>query len=136
MASILSLPLHLVADVLRLLDGIHQPPPILLSHRIFYSALLDTPSLPLDILRTQISKNLFSLVIATRRSQKHVRDSSGIDVPDFLTEWCTDSPDDTGGYQPILPVVQALQIGHIHDVVLKFRDEFTLWSLRKLHGLS
>jgi len=54
MASILSLSLHLVADVLRLLDGIPQVPPILLSHQIFYSALLDTPSLPLDILRTQI----------------------------------------------------------------------------------
>ncbi|KAH7173541.1 uncharacterized protein B0J16DRAFT_350365 [Fusarium flagelliforme] len=136
MASILSLPLHLVADVLRLLDGIHQLPPILFSHRIFYSALLDTPSLPLDILRTQIPKNLFFLAIATHRSQKSVGDSSGMGVQGFRKKCCTDSPDDIGGNQLIIPVGNALQIAHIHDVVLQLRDEFTLRSLRKLHGLS
>ncbi|RFN53678.1 hypothetical protein FIE12Z_2019 [Fusarium flagelliforme] len=35
-----------------------------------------------------------------------------------------------------MPVGKALQIAHMHDVILQLRDEFTLWSLRKLHGLS
>lgn len=60
----------------------------------------------------------------------------GIAVQDFLTKCCTDSPDDIGGNQLIVPVGKALQIAHIHEVVLYPRDESTLRSLRKLHGLS
>jgi len=60
----------------------------------------------------------------------------GIAVQDFLTKFCTDSPDDIGGNQLIMPVGKALQIAHIHDVVLHSQDEFTLKSSCKLHSLS
>jgi hypothetical protein len=49
---------------------------------------------------------------------------------------CTGPPGDIGGNQLIMPVGKALQIAYIYDVALQLWDEFTLWSLRKLHGLS
>ncbi|KAM5354235.1 hypothetical protein ACJ41O_000885 [Fusarium nematophilum] len=136
MAPISSLPLHLVADILRLLDNIQQLPPVLLSHRIFYSALLDTPSLPLDILRSQISDNLLPLAIAAYTSQKNIRDLKGIDAEGFLTK-CYDNPlqDVTSG-QAHLTLAQALQVGRIDDSLSELRDEFTLCSLRRLYGVN
>ncbi|KAF4464336.1 hypothetical protein FALBO_8837 [Fusarium albosuccineum] len=136
MASISSLPLHLVADILGLLDNIQQLPPVLLSHRIFYSALLDTPSLPLDILRTQIPENLLPLAVAAYTSQKSIRDLNGIDAETFLTK-CYDQPlQDVGGHQLHLTLAQALQVGRIDDALSELRDEFTLCSLRRLYGVN
>ncbi|KAF4447100.1 hypothetical protein F53441_9331 [Fusarium austroafricanum] len=136
MASLSSLPLHLAADILRLMDNIEQLPPILLSHRIFYSALLDTPSLPLDILRKQIPNKLLPLAITAYRAQKAIRESSGISVEEFFTK-CYDNPFQNVDGGPFhLTVGQALQVGRIDDVLLGLRDEFTLCSLKKLHGVG
>ncbi|RSL85790.1 hypothetical protein CEP51_003143 [Fusarium floridanum] len=132
MASITSLPLHLVADILRLLDNIQLLPPVVLSHRIFYSALLDTPSLPLDILRSQIPENLLPLAIAAYTSQKSVRDLHGLDAESFLTK-CYDTP--LGGLLH-LSLGQAIQVGRIDDALSELRDEFTLCSLRRLYGVN
>ncbi|KAJ4319554.1 hypothetical protein N0V84_006284 [Fusarium piperis] len=136
MASISSLPLHLVADILRLLDNIQLLPPVVLSHRIFYSALLDTPSLPLDILRSQIPENLLPLAVAAYTSQKSVRDLNGLDAEAFLTR-CYDSPlQDIHGGLLHLSLGQAVQVGRIDDALSELREEFTLCSLRRLYGVS
>ncbi|RMJ12571.1 hypothetical protein CDV36_007766 [Fusarium kuroshium] len=132
MASITSLPLHLVADILRLLDNIQLLPPVVLSHRIFYSALLDTPSLPLDILRSQIPENLLPLAIAAYTSQKSVRDLHGLDAESFLTK-CYDTP--LVGLLH-LSLDQAIQVGRIDDALSELREEFTLCSLRRLYGVN
>lgn len=136
MASITSLPLHLVADILRLLDNIQLLPPVVLSHRIFYSALLDTPSLPLDILRSQIPENLLPLAVAAYTSQKSVRDLHGLDAEAFLTR-CYDSPllNIHGGLLH-LSLGQAIQVGRIDDALSELREEFTLCSLRRLYGVN
>ncbi|KAJ4257554.1 hypothetical protein NW762_008678 [Fusarium torreyae] len=135
MASISSLPLHLVAEILQLLDNIQQLPPILLSHRLFYSAYLDTPALPLDILRSQIPDHLLPLAVAAYRSQKSIRDLNDIDVEGFLTK-CYDNPlRDVDGSQLHLSVGQALQIGRIDDAMSELREEFTSCSLSKLYGV-
>ncbi|RSL63079.1 hypothetical protein CEP54_005383 [Fusarium duplospermum] len=136
MASITSLPLHLVADILRLLDNIQLLPPVVLSHRIFYSALLDTPSLPLDILRSQIPENLLPLAVAAYTSQKSVRDLHGLDAEAFLTR-CYDSPlRNIHGGLLHLSLGQAIQVGRIDDALSELREEFTLCSLRRLYGVN
>lgn len=136
MASITSLPLHLVADILRLLDNIQLLPPVVLSHRIFYSALLDTPSLPLDILRSQIPENLLPLAVAAYTSQKSVRDLNGLDAEAFLTK-CYDSPlQSIDGGLLHLSLGQAIQVGRIDDALSELREEFTLCSLRRLYGVN
>ncbi|KAI8717504.1 hypothetical protein NCS52_00826400 [Fusarium sp. LHS14.1] len=136
MASITSLPLHLVADILRLLDNIQLLPPVVLSHRIFYSALLDTPSLPLDILRFQIPENLLPLAVAAYTSQKSVRDLNGLDAEAFLTK-CYDSPlQSIDGGLLHLSLGQAIQVGRIDDALSELREEFTLCSLRRLYGVN
>ncbi|KAJ9418490.1 hypothetical protein QL093DRAFT_2102502 [Fusarium oxysporum] len=108
MASILSLPLHLIADILRLLDNIQELPPILLSHRIFYSALLDTPSLPVDIIRNHIPDNLLPLAFTAFKSQTQIH----------------------------LTLGEALEVARVNDALSGLRDEFALCSLRKLHGVN
>lgn len=136
MAPITSLPLHLVADILRLLDNIQLLPPVVLSHRIFYSALLDTPSLPLDILRSQVPENLLPLAVAAYTSQKSVRDLNGLDAEAFLTR-CYDCPlQDVHGGLLHLSLGQALQVGRIDDALSELREEFTLCSLRRLYGVN
>lgn len=136
MASITSLPLHLVADILRLLDNIQLLPPVVLSHRIFYSALLDTPSLPLDILRSQIPENLLPFAVAAYTSQKSVRDLNGLDAEAFLTK-CYDSPlQSIDGGLLHLSLGQAIQVGRIDDALSELREEFTLCSLRRLYGVN
>jgi hypothetical protein len=136
MASISSLPLHLVADILRLLDNIQQLPPILLSHRIFYSALLDTPSLPVDIIRNQIPDNLLPQAFAAFKSQKSVRETSGISVEEFLTHCYDNSLQNVDGSQFHLTVGQALEVVRVNDALSGLRDEFALCSLKKLHGAN
>ncbi|KAF5620458.1 hypothetical protein F52700_11186 [Fusarium sp. NRRL 52700] len=136
MASILSLPLHLIADILRLLDNIQELPPILLSHRIFYSALLDTPSLPVDIIRSQIPDNLLPLAFAAFKSQKLVRETSGKSVEEFLTHYYNNSARNVDGSQLHLTVGEAVEVVKVNDALSGLRDEFALCSLRKLHGLN
>ncbi|KAF4341121.1 hypothetical protein FBEOM_4991 [Fusarium beomiforme] len=136
MASISSLPLHLVADILRLLHNVQQLPPVLLSHRIFYSALLDTPALPLDILRNQISDDLLPLAVTAFKSQKSIREASGTSVEVFLTN-CYDNPlQNVDGDQLHLSVGQALEVIRVNNALLDLRDEFALCSLKKLHGIN
>ncbi|KAF5025942.1 hypothetical protein F66182_1977 [Fusarium sp. NRRL 66182] len=136
MASITSLPLHLVADILGLLESVQQLPSVLLSHRIFYSALLDTPALPLDILRNQIPNNLLPLTLLAYKSQRSVRELNGISVEEFLTKCYNNPLQDADGDHLRLTVAQAFQIGYIDDTLSELRDEFALCSLRKLHGLN
>ncbi|KAM0561271.1 hypothetical protein ACHAPJ_003149 [Fusarium lateritium] len=135
MASISSLPLHLIAEILQLLDDIQQLPPILLSHRLFYSALLDTPALPRNILRNQIPDYLLPLAVAAYKSQKSTRDLNGIDVEGFLTKYYDNPLRDVDGSQLHLGVGQALQIGRIDDALSELREEFTSCSLSKLYGV-
>ncbi|PCD29167.1 hypothetical protein AU210_011708 [Fusarium oxysporum f. sp. radicis-cucumerinum] len=136
MASILSLPLHLIADILRLLDNIQELPPILLSHRIFYSALLDTPSLPVDIIRNHIPDNLLPLAFTAFKSQTSVRETSGISVEEFLTHCYNNSMRNVDGSQIHLTVGEALEVARVNDALSGLRDEFALCSLRKLHGVN
>ncbi|KAF4502269.1 hypothetical protein FAGAP_1509 [Fusarium agapanthi] len=136
MASILSLPLHLIADILRLLDNIQELPPILLSHRIFYSALLDTPSLPVDIIGSQIPDNLLPLAFTAFKSQKSVRETSSISVEEFLTHCYNNSMRNVDGSQLHLTVGEAVEVVRVNDVLSGLRDEFALCSLRKLHGVN
>ncbi|KAF5989306.1 hypothetical protein FBULB1_1049 [Fusarium bulbicola] len=136
MASILSLPLHLIADILRLLDNIQELPPILLSHRMFYSALLDTPSLPVDIIRSQIPDNLLPLAFTAFKSQKSVRETSSISVEEFLTHCYNNSVRNVDGSQLHLTVGEAVEVVRVNDALSGFRDEFALCSLRKLHGVN
>ncbi|KAI7764610.1 hypothetical protein LZL87_003815 [Fusarium oxysporum] len=136
MASILSLPLHLIADILRLLDNIQELPPILLSHPIFYSALLDTPSLPVEIIRNQIPDNLLPLAFTAFKSQQSVRETSGISVEEFLTHCYNNSMRNVDGSQLHLTVGEALEIVRVNDALSGLRDEFALCSLRKLHGVN
>lgn len=136
MASILSLPLHLIADILRLLDSIQELPPILLSHRIFYSALLDTPSLPVDIIRSQIPDNLLPLAFTAFKSQKSVRETSSVSVEEFLTHCYHNSTRNVDGTQLHLTVGEAVEIVRVDDALSSLRDEFASCSLRKLHGVN
>ncbi|KAF5250552.1 hypothetical protein FANTH_4189 [Fusarium anthophilum] len=136
MASILSLPLHLIADILRLLDNIQELPPILLSHRIFYSALLDTPSLPVDIIRSQIPDNLLPLAFTAFKLQKSVRETSSISVEEFLTHCYNNSMRNVDGSQLPLTVGEAVEVVRVNDELSGLRDEFALCSLRKLHGVN
>ncbi|KAF5631539.1 uncharacterized protein FTJAE_7871 [Fusarium tjaetaba] len=136
MASILSLPLHLIADILRLLDNIQELPPILLSHRIFYSALLDTPSLPVDIIRSQIPDNLLPLAFTAFKSQKSVRETNGISVQEFLTHDYNNSVRNVDGSQLHLTVSEATEVVRVNDALSGLRDEFALCSLRRLHRVN
>ncbi|KAF5987795.1 hypothetical protein FCOIX_849 [Fusarium coicis] len=136
MASILSLPLHLIADILRLLDNIQELPPILLSHRIFYSALLDTPSLPVDIIRSQIPDNLLPLAFTAFKSQKSVRETNCISVQEFLTHHYNNSARNVDGSQLHLTVGEATEVVRVNDALSGLRDEFSLCSLRSLHGVN
>ncbi|KAF5715090.1 hypothetical protein FMUND_7003 [Fusarium mundagurra] len=136
MASILSLPLHLIADILRLLDSIQELRPILLSHRIFYSALLDTPSLPVDIIRSQIPDNLLPLAFTAFKSQKSVRATDGISVEEFLTHRYNNSVRNADGSQLHLTVGEAVEVARVNDALSGLRDEFALCSLRKLHRVK
>ncbi|KAF5532407.1 hypothetical protein FMEXI_12457 [Fusarium mexicanum] len=136
MASILSLPLHLIADILCLLHNIQDLPPILLSHRIFYSALLDTPSLPVDIIRSQIPDNLLPLAFTAFKSQKSVRETSSISVEEFLTHCYNNSMRNVDGSQLHLTVGEAVEVVRVNDALSGLRDEFALCSLRKLHGVN
>ncbi|KAF4956156.1 hypothetical protein FGADI_3967 [Fusarium gaditjirri] len=136
MASILSLPLHLIADILRLLDHIQELPPILLSHRIFYSALLDTPSLPAEIIRNQIPDNLLPLAFTAFKSHQSVRETSGISVEEFLSHCYSNSVQNVDGSQLHLTVGEALEVVRVNDALSGLRDEFALCSLRKLHGVK
>ncbi|KAF5585476.1 hypothetical protein FPANT_7505 [Fusarium pseudoanthophilum] len=136
MASVLSLPLHLIADILRLLDNIQELPPILLSHRIFYSALLDTPSLPVDIIRSQIPDNLLPLAFTAFKSRKSVRETNGISVQEFLTHCYNNSVRNVDGSQLHLTVGEATEVVRVNDALSDLRDEFALCSLRKLHRVN
>ncbi|RBA20406.1 hypothetical protein FPRO05_08851 [Fusarium proliferatum] len=136
MASILSLPLHLIADILRLLDSIQELPPILLSHRIFYSALLDTPSLPVDIIRSQIHDNLLPLAFTAFKSQKSVRETRSVSVEEFLTHCYHNSMRNVDGTQFHLTVGEAVEVVRVDDALSSLRYEFASCSLRKLHGAN
>ncbi|KAF4982059.1 hypothetical protein FZEAL_2246 [Fusarium zealandicum] len=136
MASITNLPLHLVADILGLLDNIQQLSSVVLSHRIFHSALLDTPSLPLDILRTQIPENLLHLAVAAYTSKKSIRDVNGIGVEAYLTKFYGMPLQHVDGGRLRLTLAQALQISRIDSALSELRDEFTLCSLRRLYGVK
>ncbi|KAF5553866.1 hypothetical protein FNAPI_6641 [Fusarium napiforme] len=136
MASLLSLPLHLIADILRLLDNIQELPPILLSHRIFYSALSDTPSLPVDIIRSHIPDNLLPLAFTAFKSQKSVRATNGISVQEFLTHDYNNSVRNVDGSQLHLTVGEATEVVRVNDALSGLRDEFALCSLRRLHRVN
>ncbi|KAF5561651.1 hypothetical protein FPHYL_6057 [Fusarium phyllophilum] len=136
MASILSLPLHLIADILRLLHSIQELPSILLSHRIFYSALLDTPSLPVDIIRNQIPTNLLPLAFTAFTSHKSVRDRSDTSVEEFLTHCYNNSMRNVDGSQLHLTVGEAVEVVRVNDALSSLRDEFAWCTLRKLYGVN
>ncbi|KAH6989306.1 hypothetical protein BKA56DRAFT_476798 [Ilyonectria sp. MPI-CAGE-AT-0026] len=134
MATISSLPLHLLADILRMVDNVQHLPAVLLSHRIFYTAFLDAPSLPADILRLQLPDHLLPLALAAYASQKSVRDKNGLDANQFLTE-CYDKPFNAlGGHYITLD--QALHISRLDDALTELRSEFCESTLQKLYGLG
>jgi hypothetical protein len=135
MASILSLPLHLIAGILSLLDNIQQLPSILLSHPVFYSAILETPTLPLDILHRTIPSSLLPLAVATYESQSAIRESHGLGVEAFLVECYGNAPRDINGGQLRLSVAQALQLDNVYGAISELSNEFALCSLRRIHGL-
>lgn len=134
MATISSLPLHLLADILRMVANVQHLPAVLLSHRIFYTAFLDAPSLPADILRLQLPDHLLPLALAAYASQKSVRDKNGLDANQFLTE-CYDKPFNAlGGHYITLD--QALHISRLDDALTELRSEFCESTLQKLYGLG
>lgn len=83
MASISSLPIHLIADILRELDHVNDLPAVLLSSRACYSTFKDTPYLPIDILRRQVPSDLFPLAITALASHKSIRDPRGVKSTSF-----------------------------------------------------
>ncbi|KAK7415146.1 hypothetical protein QQX98_006090 [Neonectria punicea] len=135
MASITSLPLHLISDILCMLGNIKHLPAALLSNRIFYTAYLDTPSLAVDILRLQLPDDLLTLALAAHASQKSIREKYGVDTTQFLTE-CYDKPFNALGGQFHLPLDDALRISRLNDALAQLRGDFCATTLRKLYGLS
>lgn len=125
MASVVSLPLHLVSDILRMLDNVSNLPNALLSHPHFYAAYLDTPSLPLDILRAQISPDLLPVAITAYKSEKSQRVGN---VETFLRECSVD------GGRLQLSLAQALQVGRLDDALSELRGMFVQASLGRLYG--
>ncbi|CAM1510998.1 Fc.00g085110.m01.CDS01 [Cosmosporella sp. VM-42] len=135
MAGLLSLPNHLLADVLCELDNIRHLRSALLSHSAFYAAFRVNSSIPVEILRRQIPENLFSLAIAAFVSRRSVRDPRGVDAGRFLTEFY-DEPCGLLGQCERLNLVQALEIGTFHDTLVKLRDGYAKTTLRKLYNLN
>ncbi|KAH7171438.1 hypothetical protein EDB81DRAFT_635969 [Dactylonectria macrodidyma] len=135
MAPITSLPLHLLADILRMVGNVQHLPAILRSHRIFYTAFLDTPCLPADLLRLQLPDHLLPLALAAYASQKSIRDKHGIDPNLFLTE-CYGAPFNALGGGHYITLDQALHISRLDDALTTVRSEFCEATLQKLYGLD
>ena len=135
MASLLSLPIHLVSDILCELDDICHLPSALLSHPIFYSAYQDSPSLPIDILRRQVGESLINLAIAALVSENDIRKLQDIDVYTFLTEYY-DRPFELLDDHVHLTLAQALRVGRLHNAVELIRDEFSKRALSRLYNLN
>ncbi|KAH7163516.1 hypothetical protein B0J13DRAFT_518748 [Dactylonectria estremocensis] len=136
MAPITSLPLHLLADILRMVGSVQHLPAILRSHRIFYTAFLDTPCLPADLLRLQLPDHLLPLALAAYTSQKSIRDKHGVDPGRFLTECYGALFNAIGGGGHYITLDQALHISRLDDALTKLRSEFCESTLQKLYGLD
>lgn len=132
MASLDSLPIHLIAEILRELDHVGDLPAVLLSCKALYSTLSDTPSLPLDILRRQIPEDLFDLALTALVSQRSIWEPMGIDVHHFLANYY----DDPFGLLDSrhLTLNQALHASRLHDAVSQLRDLVSGWGLRVFYS--
>ncbi|KAI5457107.1 hypothetical protein BGZ63DRAFT_365648 [Mariannaea sp. PMI_226] len=135
MATITALPLHLVADILGMLPNVQHLPNVLMSHRIFYNAYVDNPSLIIDMLRLQVPENLLPLAVAAYTSQKSFRDRNGIDPVKFMAEHY-DKPFASLGGSYHISLDQALYISRLDDALNDMRNDFCTASLYKLHDLS
>lgn len=135
MATITSLPLHLVADILAMLDNVQLLPDVLISHRIFYNAYVDSPSLIIDMLRTQVPEPLLPLAVATYTSRKAFRDPRGIDPEAFMRDYYDDPLRAFGG-RLHLTLDSALYVSRLDDALVRLRKGFCEDALRRLHDKS
>lgn len=135
MASLPSLPIHLVADILCELDDIAHLPAALLAHRIFYSAYQDTPALALDILRRQVGHDLITLAVAALVSERGIREARGVDGEAFLMRYY-ERPFELLGDHAHPTLAQALRMGKLHNAVEILQDDFSKRALSRLYNLN
>jgi hypothetical protein len=135
MASLPSLPIHLVADILTELDDIAHLPSALVAHRIFYSAYQDTPSLALDIVRRQVGDELMSLAVVALVSEREIRERRGVEPEAFLTKYY-DKPFELLHDHAHPTLAQALRMGALHNAVEILQGDFSQRALSRLYNLN
>jgi hypothetical protein len=134
--SLSSLPLHVVALILEHLDAVDHLPAAVLSHRIFYAALHDLPTLTSDLLRAQVRDDeIFVLALVAQASRPDQRATRRISAHDLLLTWRDDPSRLVAPYRNV-KVPEALRIGELHGIVTDFRKDFVQHTAGKLYRLE
>ena len=132
----MSLPLHVVADILSLLGDVEHLPDVLLAHPIFYAAYQDFPTLAHGALRKQIpDEEVFILALIAYESDPSRRAKNGFTSSSFLAAY-RDDPHKLISHQRYVRLYEALRLAEFHNSVIKLRDSFVDRTLRRLYGIT
>ncbi|KAF7559258.1 hypothetical protein G7046_g4890 [Stylonectria norvegica] len=118
MPPILSLPIHLVGDILRELDDVQYLLDAILSCQLFYIAFKETPALPADVLQRQLPEELFPLAIAAVVSHPSIRNLREISDSQFMNDYYDDPFGAVGG-RAGFTLAQAMRVVDLCRTVRK-----------------